>query len=235
MEWPSYKIPSWRTVGIRVWMAARSFLVRAGTVIFAATIVIWALSYFPRSQSVQDDFAARRAVAQEQLAGAQLDTALARLESQEQRALLENSAMGRLGHLIQPVFEPMGWDWRISMATLASFPAREVVVSQLGITFDLGGDFDLEDEAQASAMRDKLRTAKRADGSRLFNLPVALSLMVFFALCIQCVSTLATMYRETGQWRWPVLAFVYLTGLAYLGAVVTYQLGMAMGLQSVGM
>jgi ferrous iron transport protein B len=118
---------------------------------------------------------------------------------------------------------PLGWDWRIGCAAIASFPAREVVVSTLGIIYNLGG----EEDEESPALRDKLREATW-DGTDepVYNLPVALSLMVFFALCAQCAATLAVIKRETNSWRWPIFTFVYMTTLAYLGALATYTIGM---------
>src|SRR3972149_5257836 len=113
------------------------------------------------------------------------------------------------------------------MATLASFPAREVIVSTLCIIYDLGSDEQEDEEAGRQALSEKLQAATWPDGRKVFNLPVALSIMVFFALCAQCGATLATMRRETNSWRWPVFSFVYMTTLAYLGAWVTYHAGMA--------
>ena len=113
----------------------------------------------------------------------------------------------------------MGWDWRIATATIASFPAREIIVATLGTLFNMGADENEESEGLIAT----LRGATWPDGRPLFTIPVALSVMVFFALCAQCGATLITIKRETGQWRWPVLAFTYMTVLAYVGAVVTYQ------------
>ena len=135
---------------------------------------------------------------------------------------LRQSYLGRLGRAIEPAVRPLGWDWKIGCAVLASFPAREVVVGTLGVIYNLG-----EGAEESLTLQEGLRTATR-DGSqeRVWNTPVALSIMVFFALCAQCVSTLAVIKRETNSWRWPAFAFVYMTLLAYLGAWVTYQTGM---------
>jgi ferrous iron transport protein B len=116
------------------------------------------------------------------------------------------------------VFRPLGWDWKIGMAVVAAFPAREVVISALGTVYELEG-------SEGQTLRGKLRAARRADGSAEFSLPVALSLMVFFALCCQCAATIAVMRRETNSWRWPAFVFGYMTALAYVGALVTYQVG----------
>jgi ferrous iron transport protein B len=137
-------------------------------------------------------------------------------------AHLQNSYLGRAGKFIEPVVRPLGWDWRIGCAAIASFPAREVVVATLGVIYNLGSDEDEESEP----LREKLAAATW-DGTdrKVFNIPVALSVMVFFALCAQCSSTLAIMKRETNSYRWPLFTFVYMTTLAYVAALLTYQIG----------
>ncbi len=143
--------------------------------------------------------------------------------SQELSAeLLNSSYLGRAGHLIEPVVRPLGWDWRLGVGVLASFPAREVVIATLGTIFSLGGDVDEEDPN----LMARLQSAQHPDGRPLFNIPVALSVMVFFALCAQCGATLMVMKRETNSWRWPLFAFVYMTLLAYIGAFLVYRIGM---------
>ena len=219
LELPSYKIPDVGTVGMRIYQSARHFLERAGTLILAATIVMWALAYFPRSETIAEHYEAER----ERLVGAS-EEVLDDLRAKEAGEMLQQSFLGRMGHAVEPVVEPLGWDWRIGMAALASFPAREVIVAVLGTIYSLG-----EVDEESASLRDALRSATWSDGRKVFNIPVALSIMVFFALCAQCVSTLAVIQRETGAWRWPVLTFIYMTVLAYIGAFVTYRLGMALG------
>jgi ferrous iron transport protein B len=121
---------------------------------------------------------------------------------------------------------PLGWDWRIGCAAIASFPAREVVMGVLGVIYNLGADLDVGQAADQQSLREKLQEAAWDDtGERVYNVPVALSLMVFFALCAQCASTLVVIKRETNRWAWPLFTFVYMTTLAYLGALATYQIG----------
>lgn len=219
LEMPSYKVPQPRTVALKVYRDGREFLVRAGTLIFAVTVVVWALAYFPRSGAIEADFAAKRAqVEQSSTADTEKAAVLEQLDLDESGAYLRDSYLGRAGHFIEPVFSPMGWDWRIATAVLASFPAREIVISNLGTLFNLGSDTD----ETSPGLQETLRAAKRPDGRLLFNVPVALSLMVFFALCSQCGATLVTIRRETGQWRWPALSFTYMTTLAYIAAVAAY-------------
>ena len=145
---------------------------------------------------------------------------LEELDRAEAGAYLRASFLGRAGHWIEPVVRPLGWDWRIGTAAIASFPAREVVIATMGTIYNLGSGVDEE----STSLRDKLHAATWPDGRPVFNLAVALSIMVFFALCCQCVSTLAVIRRETRSWRWPIAAFSYMTGLAYLGAMLTYQI-----------
>ena len=219
LELPSYKVPDVGTVGMRIYQSGRHFLERAGTLILAATIVMWALAYFPRSETITAHYEAER----ERLVGAS-EEVLDDLRAKEAGEMLQQSFLGRMGYAIEPVVEPLGWDWRIGMAALASFPAREVIVAVLGTIYSLG-----EVDEESASLRDALRSATWSDGRKVFNIPVALSIMVFFALCAQCVSTLAVIQRETGAWRWPILTFVYMTVLAYIGAYVTYRVGMALG------
>ncbi|HPP00511.1 MAG TPA: ferrous iron transport protein B [bacterium] len=148
------------------------------------------------------------------------------LNNQEAGEYLRNSWLGRMGRIIAPVVEPLGWDWRIGMATLASFPAREIIVAVLGTIFNLGADTD----ENSLSLREAIRQAQREDGRPLFSIAVALSIMVFFALCSQCVATLAAIKRESNSYRWPLFTFTYLTLLAYMGAWITYQLGVRLGL-----
>jgi ferrous iron transport protein B len=143
-----------------------------------------------------------------------------------------NSLLGRAGRALEPAFAPLGWDWRLTVAALASFPAREVVVGTLGIIYKVGeadaGEIRESDadEVAGSDLGRALAEAKWDDSGRpVFTVPTALSVMVFFALCCQCASTLAVIRRETRSWRWPLFTFTYMTVLAYLGALVTYQVG----------
>src|SRR5947207_12196680 len=141
------------------------------------------------------------------------------------------SWLGRAGHAIEPAVRPLGWDWRIGMAALASFPAREVVVGTLGIIYNQG-NVDADEIRDAANVADTrlaraMSNARWDDdpGRKVFTVPTALSLMVFFALCCQCASTLAVIRRETRSWRWPAFTFTYMTALAYLGALVVFQVG----------
>ncbi|REJ70553.1 MAG: ferrous iron transport protein B [Planctomycetota bacterium] len=227
MELPSYKWPSPGTVVFRMLDRGWAFLRRAGTIIFAVAIVVWALLYFPRNEAEVKAEAAR------QLADPAVAALLAdvpeeeRLENLEKSLHQRQSLLGRAGQAIEPVVRPLGWDWRIGSAAIASFPAREVVMGVLGVIYRLGEDIDVGEEEDQTRLGAQLKAATWDGTARpVYNVPVALSLMVFFALCAQCAATLAVLKRETNSWRWPIFAFVYMTALAYVGALITYQVGM---------
>ncbi|MBV09536.1 ferrous iron transport protein B [Rubinisphaera sp.] len=221
MELPSFKLPSIRVVFDRVYDRSKAFVMRAGTLIFLTTVIVWAAGYFPGDHQKLDQVDA-------QLESGTIEEGSPEYEQlEEQRrvlaaSLLNESFLGRTGHAIEPVVRPLGWDWRIGVGVLASFPAREVIVGTLGTIYSLGGDVDEEDPQ----LRDRLKSARHSNGEPVFNIPVALSVMVFFALCAQCGATLMVMRRETNSWKWPIFSFTYMTTLAYVGALLTYQIGM---------
>lgn len=235
MELPSYKWPSPRTVFYRVLERAFSFVRCAGTIILAVSVVVWAALYYPHNAAeVEAPFQTQRAELENQLAHRPLDDPArpALIEQQEQlqrhiaAAYQRQSLLGHLGRAIEPVFWPLGWDWRIGTAVIASFPAREVVVATLSVVFDQGTDVDPKAPQGFAQLGQKLREATWEGSNRpLMTLPVALSILVFFALCAQCAATLAVIRRETNSWRWPLFTFGYMTVLAYAGAALTYHLG----------
>ena len=132
--------------------------------------------------------------------------------------------MGRIGKAVQPIFEPAGFDWRISISVLASYPAREVIISTLGIIYSLGGDVDEEDGNLRAALKNSEWQEGERTGTPIYTVPVVIALMVFFALCSQCGATTSIIIKEAGV-KWAVASFVYMTALAWLGAVFCYQVG----------
>ncbi len=220
MELPPYRIPSLRSMGLRLWDRARIFLRRAGTIIFTVAVVIWALAYFPRPSAVHDRFEAQRhavAALPETLRAARLRE----LDHAEAAAYLEQSYLGRMGRAVAPLFAPLGWDWKVSAAVIAGFPAREVVIAVLGTIYAVGSEVDETSEALAA----RLAAATWPDGRPVFTLPMVLGMLVFYAFCLQCAATVVTIGRETNHWGWPAFAWTYMTSLGYLGALLTYQLG----------
>ena len=129
----------------------------------------------------------------------------------------------RIRKLVEPLFRPLGWDWRVSAAVIAGFPAREVVVAVMGTIYAVG------DEASESSLVGKLRSANWPDGRPVFTLPMVLGLLIFYAWCLQCAATIAVIRRETNSWRWPAFAWTYMTAIGYIGALLIYQIGTAAG------
>lgn len=226
MELPSYKWPSPRVVFSRVYDRSKAFVLRAGTLILATSVLVWGAGYFPGDHSrvdalekVIDELADGRPRDEKQ--SLRLDQLI---EEQNilRSELLEDSYLGRFGKTIEPVVKPLGWDWRIGVATIASFPAREVIVGTLGTIYSLGGSVKAEDSSLTAA----IQSATWPDGRKVYNIPVAASIMVFFALCAQCASTLMVIRRETNHWGYAAFTFVYMTVLAYIGAFAAYRIGM---------
>jgi ferrous iron transport protein B len=212
LELPRYQMPKPRDVVWRMWQNAAEFVSKAGTVIFAITIIVWALSYFPRDASVAERIKAANPAASEEVVKAKL-----------QAAYVEQSYMGRFGKAVQPIFDPLGFDWKITVGVLASFPAREVIVSTLGVTYSVGEGAEADSQHLRKAMQDAKWSEGPRAGTPIFSLAAVLALMVFFALCSQCGPTIATLAQETGGWKWAAGSFVYMTALAWLAGTAVYQ------------
>lgn len=230
LELPRYHVPRFSDVIWRMWESGVEFVKRAGTIIFAITIVIWALLYFPRPDSVGESaqmaFAAENAMTPEEIAAD--DEASAAMEKRVAAAYLEQSWMGRMGRTVQPVFALAGFDWRITVGVLASFPAREVIISTLGVIYSLGGEVDEESQSLQQALtKSQWREGPRM-GQAVFTIPVVLGIMFFFALCSQCGATLAIIKKEAGT-RWALFSFTYMTLLAWIAAVLCFQIGSMLG------
>jgi ferrous iron transport protein B len=234
LELPSYKWPSPRTVTHRVTQRGWVFVRTAGTLILAVAILVWAAAYYPHDRRMVESLLAEQVHFQSQLdrlgpespGRQELADKVAQLENRIAAEYQRTSFLGRLGRTIEPVVKPLGWDWRIGCSVLASLPAREIVVAALGVVYGLGKDPEGESNETMGRLQARLRAATWEGTDRpVFTTPVALSLVVFYALCMQCAATLAVMRRETNSWRWPVFVFSYMTAMAYVGAMVTFQLG----------
>jgi len=200
MELPPYRWPTPQLLAKQVWLSARAFVRRAGTINIATTVVLWGLLSFPRAEPDP----ARTPVAQV-------------------RANLEASAAARIGKALEPAIAPLGFDWKIGVGLIGSLAAREVIVSTLSQIYAVA------DANDSAGLRDALRAdVDPRTGRAVYSLPVALSLLVFFVFALQCTSTIVVMARETGSWRWPALAFFYTYGLAWLGSFVTYNVALVL-------
>ncbi|TWR28670.1 ferrous iron transport protein B [Mucilaginibacter achroorhodeus] len=214
MELPVYRMPRWRNVLLSMYERSKTFVLQAGKVIIAVSIILWVLSsYGPgdRFEKIEQTYS------QPKYTKTMTPDSLARVISTEK---LENSYAGVLGHVIEPVIKPIGFDWKIGIALITSFAAREVFVGTMATIYSVEGDADRIDSVQ-----DKMRKAKNPEtGQPVFTLAVAFSLMMFYAFAMQCASTVAVVYRETKDWRWPAAQFAYMTVLAYGMAFLVYHL-----------
>ena len=218
IELPPYRWPRMPDVLRMMWSKSSMFLREAGTTILACSIALWALLAFPRElPDGAPDFDA-------QIERATDTETKTTLENEKKAMLLENSYGGSLGHAIEPALAPLGFDWKIGVGIVGAFAAREVFISTLGIVYSVG---DADEGSQP--LRDALRAEKRADGSKAYTPLVGLSLMIFFALACQCMSTLAVVRRETRSYRWPLFLFGYMTVLAWIASFAVYQIGRLLG------
>jgi ferrous iron transport protein B len=196
LEMPPYRRPSLRVTLARMWERAVIFLKRAGTVILAITVIIWAISTYPKPANPN-------ATPAEALA---------------------TSFAGKLGHAIEPVIAPLGYDWKLGVGIISSFAAREVFVGTMSVIYSVQ-----DGEKNAPALRDAMAAEKKADGTPVFTPLVCLSLLVFYVLAMQCLSTVVVVRRETNSWRWPLFQVAYMTGLAWGAAFLVMRVGHWLG------
>ncbi|WEK36932.1 MAG: ferrous iron transport protein B [Candidatus Pseudobacter hemicellulosilyticus] len=214
LELPTYRAPRWKNAVVTMISKAKIFVLEAGKVIMIISLILWVLStYGPkdRMQSVEDQYA--NLISQHPDQEAELTT-------EKNSALLANSYAGILGKSIEPAIEPLGFDWKIGIALITSFAAREVFVGTMATLYSVEGG----DDADETTLTQKLNSATRADGTKVYTLATGLSLMVFYVFAMQCMSTLAIVKRETNSWKWPVIQLVYMTLLAYGMSLLVYQL-----------
>ncbi|MCA9536698.1 MAG: ferrous iron transport protein B [Myxococcales bacterium] len=224
LELPPYRRPEWRTLLRSTWERVRSFLVDAGTIILAISIVLWALLTYPKSEEVHARYEAQRSELASVADESERASRLEQLDAAEAGEQIRKSAAGRVGLAIEPVLQPLGFDWRIGVGIIGAFAAREVFVSTLATVFGISaGDED------ATPVREALANASHTDGRKLMTPLAGLSLMLFFVFACQCMSTIAVVKRESGSWKWPMLMFGYMTTLAYVVSLAVYQLGSAFG------
>lgn len=203
MELPSYKMPKWSLVFHNMFERGWIFVTEAGKVIMAISIILWFLASFPKYDATELTLAEGETI---------------------EAAQLKHSFAGKVGQLIEPVVKPLGFDWKIGIGLLTSFAAREVMVGTLNTIYSIqeeGDDFQ--------SLKQKMIADKKPDGSPVYSALTAISLMIFFALAMQCMSTLAIVKRETNSWQWPLVMFVYMTSAAYLSSLIVFQVGTALG------
>lgn len=214
MELPVYRMPRWNNVLLTMYRSVKAFVLEAGKVIIAVSIILWVLSSFGPSDRFEKIEARYSSEAmKKQYPQDEID----RLQASEK---LENSYAGMLGKSIEPVIRPIGFDWKIGIALITSFAAREVFVGTMATIYSVDGD-----DSHVESVREKMQSARNPDtGLPVFTTAVAFSLMMFYAFAMQCMSTIAVVYRETKSWKWPAIQFVYMTVLAYLASFIVYNL-----------
>jgi len=214
LELPIYRAPRWNNVVVTMINKAKIFVVDAGKVIIVISLILWALSTFGpggKRQAIEQTYAAQ--VRQHPDKAGELD-------KNRQADLLESSYAGILGKVVEPIIHPLGYDWKIGIALITSFAAREVFVGTMATLYSVEGGKD----ADPQTLQQRLRSARRQDGTPVYTLATSLSLMVFYVLAMQCMSTLAVVRRETRSWKWPAIQLIYMTGLAYVVSFIVYQL-----------
>ncbi len=214
MELPVYRLPRWNTVLLNMYEKVRTFVLEAGKVIIAISIILWVLaSYGPgdRFEKIDQQYQAREYT--ERYPQAEIDRMIS-------SAKLENSYAGVLGKSIEPAIRPLGYDWKMGIALITSFAAREVFVGTMATIYSVEGD-----DSHMDTVRDKMRSARDPEtGLPVFTVAVGFSLMVFYAFAMQCMSTIAVVFRETKSWKWPAIQIAYMTAMAYFAALLVYQL-----------
>jgi len=213
MELPVYRAPRWSNVGITMLEKAKIFVTQAGKVILVISILLWGLATFgppERMAAVEKEYA---------LLKQQQPERLEQLNIEEQNARLQHSFAGMAGHAIEPIIRPLGYDWKIGIALITSFAAREVFVGTMATLYSVG-----DPGADDRTLREKMREARLPDGRPVYTLATGISLVLFYVFAMQCMSTLAIVRRETGTWKWPAVMFGYMFVLAYASAWVAYQL-----------
>jgi ferrous iron transport protein B len=213
LELPVYRGARWRNVFYTMVEKAKVFVFEAGKVIMVISLLLWVLSTYGPNQKMQDVTAQYQKLEKDDPAKAN------EINKQRKTALLENSYAGLLGKAIEPIITPLGYDWKIGIALITSFAAREVFVGTMATLYSVG-----DKEGNNTTLRKKMEAATRADGSKVYNLATGLSLLVFYVLAMQCMSTLAVVKRETRSWKWPIIQLVYMTVLAYVMSLLVYNL-----------
>jgi len=214
LELPTYRAPRWNNVVVTMVNKAKIFVVDAGKVIMIISLVLWALSSYGPPKRMNNITAEYETLTLQQPQNAKA------LEKQKAAALLENSFAGILGKTIEPVIRPLGYDWKIGIALITSFAAREVFVGTMATLYSVGDD----ESNEGLRLREKMQMARKTDGTKVYTLASGLSLMIFYLLAMQCMSTLVIVKKETRGWKIPMIQLAYMTGLAYVMSLIVYQI-----------
>ena len=214
LELPVYRGPRWKNIFYTMVEKAKVFVFNAGKIIMVISLLLWVLSsYGPKERMKEASEKYETLAAKNPLQAGQFN-------KERKTALLENSYAGILGNAIEPIITPLGYDWKIGIALITSFAAREVFVGTMATLYSVGEDKDKDN----TTLRQKMQAAVRDDGTKVYNVATGLSLLVFYVLAMQCMSTLAVVKRETRSWKWPIIQLLYMTGLAYVMSWIVYNI-----------
>ena len=214
LELPSYRSPRWKNMFYTMYEKARIFIFDAGKIIMLISLLLWALSTFGPPKKIQETETKYNILIQQHPADS------IQLLREKKTALLQQSFAGMLGRFIEPAIKPLGYDWKIGIALITSFAAREVFVGTMATLYSVGGSAD----ENSRTLHDKMNAAVKEDGTKVYTLATGLSLLIFYVLAMQCMSTIAVVKRETRSWKWPMIQLAYMTVLAYLCSFIVYQL-----------
>lgn len=216
-ELPTYKMPDWKNVLNTVWEKSSGFLIDAGKIILAISIILWVLGNFGPSDKFSNP--------EKYIVEANPHYSEQQIEDEAIAFKTEYSYLGYLGRGIEPVLKPLGYDWKIGIGLLASFAAREVFVGTVAVVYSLGNDLDIEDDAQKQTLLQRMRSEiNKNTGKPAYNFASGISLLLFYAFAMQCMATISIMRKETGSWKWTFFQTAFMTGLAYFSALIAYQL-----------
>ncbi|QGY47589.1 ferrous iron transport protein B [Maribellus comscasis] len=226
MELPLYRIPTLKNTTLHMWHKGREYLKKMGTVILVASILIWALGYFPRNVSYSQDYDSQIAALNNntELDETARDSQVQQLEILQESERQEQSFIGRLGHAIEPVIEPLGYDWKMGVSILTGLAAKEVVVSSMGVLYNAGMEADETSGALISNLQNQVHQSGKLEGKKVFTPLVAFSFMLFVLIYFPCIAVIAAIKKES-NWGWAIFTMLYTTGLAWLVAFAVYQAG----------
>ena len=214
VEMPSYKIPLFKNVGINVLEKTKAFVFGAGKIILAISVILWFLG----SHGPKDTFGNAQQIVENEVYASKLKINPSVIEDNVAAYKLENSYIGIIGRCIEPVIKPLGYDWKIGIAVVTSFAAREVFVGTLATIYSVGNSDD------ETTIKNKMAAEIKPDGTKIFNFATGVSLLLFYAFAMQCISTLAIVKKETNSWKWPIIQLIFMSGFAYLVALSAYQI-----------
>jgi ferrous iron transport protein B len=225
MELPTYRLPTLRNVLYHMWDKTQHYLKKIGTIILLGVIIVWALEYFPRETKQSEHFNEQIVQIEnnEELNGTDKDEQIAQIEHARESDRLINSYLGRTGRLIEPVMRPLGFDWKMSIALLAGLPAKEIVVSTMGVLYQTNNDENTV--SLQKKLKDEVFVSGKRAGEKIFTAPTALAFLIFILIYFPCIGVVATIKNESGSWKWALFSVLYTTGLAWFAAFVVYNIG----------